>query len=91
MPFLLVSGKGLKLRETDMPKYRVPSEILWHNDGWKEIDATSPNDALGRLREQGFGPISLSNVQIEIGGKWAFASETPDYLGGYRGDRAERL
>lgn len=66
-----------------MTRYRVPSEILWRNGGWKEIEASSAIECLHRLREQGFQEVSLANVQVWVGYRWAFASEVPSYLGGY--------
>lgn len=66
-----------------MPKYRAPSEILWVNDGWQECEADTVDGALTYFRIKGMN-ITFSNIQIQNGNTWKFASEVPSYLGGYK-------
>jgi hypothetical protein len=67
-----------------MTTYRIPSKIL----GQKKVEASSATEGLHRLREQGCRAVSLANIQVWVGDHWAFASEIPTYLGGYRQEEA---
>lgn len=69
---------------------RAPSHILWTNDGWKQVTAETPKDALNVFRQLGIN-IGLPSIQSLVGTGWQFASEVPEYLGGYNQRNAERL
>lgn len=51
--------------------YRVPSEILWINDGWRETEAHSAADALAYFQGKGMS-VTLANLQVRGAAGWAF-------------------
>jgi hypothetical protein len=71
-----------------MKRYRVPSEILWVNDGWKEVHAESVDAALTHFRSLGWSGTA-ANVQLFTANKWQFASEISPTFGGYGRNRGE--
>jgi hypothetical protein len=69
-----------------MRLYRLPTEILWVNDGWREFEARDADNAMAVYRQRwsnSANHVGLANLQIKLGDGWRFAGETPSYLGGY--------
>lgn len=65
--------------------YRIPTSIAWADDGWREVIASSADEAMRRYEE--LWPISATHVsvdhlQVRLEGAWVFASDVEVENGG---------
>lgn len=64
-----------------MRRYRVPSELLWVNNGYKECWASSPEAALAEFHGRGWTG-GYSNLQVKarnVGAWYAPFANLRDY------------
>lgn len=60
-------------------KYRMPTSILWENNGFREFEATSIEDAMNTykfLYPNSAQNVTVLNLQVHDGTSWVFAIRT---------------